>query len=97
MFIVSLTYLKSLEEVDRHLDAHVSYLKQEYANGSFVASGRKVPRTGGVILSRLKSRQELEAVLAKDPFAQAGIAEYEITEFAASMVAPGYEQLLESV
>ena len=95
MFIVSLTYTSPLEEVDIHLEAHVAYLKEEYANGSFVASGRKVPRTGGVILSRLDSRAELEAVLAKDPFAQAGIAEYEITEFVASMAASGFENLKE--
>jgi len=95
MFIVSITYNCPLEEVDRHLDAHVAYLQQEYANGSFVASGRKVPRTGGVILSNLKTRQELEAVLAKDPFAQAGIAEYETIEFAVSMVAAGFENLQE--
>jgi uncharacterized protein YciI len=43
MFIVSLTYKRPLEEVDRQLDAHVAYLKQEYANGNFIASGRKVP------------------------------------------------------
>lgn len=95
MFIVSLTYIKPLEEVDRRLEAHVAYLQQEYAAGSFVASGRKVPRTGGVILSSLKSRRALEAVLAKDPFAQAGIAEYEIIEFVASMVADGFENLQE--
>jgi uncharacterized protein YciI len=55
MFIVSLTYKRPLEEVYRHLDAHVAYLKQEYANGSFIASGRKVPRTGGIILCNSKT------------------------------------------
>lgn len=95
MFIVSIIYNCSLEKVDSHLDAHVAYLKNEYANGSFVASGRKVPRTGGVILSRLNSRAELEAVLEKDPFAQAGIAEYEIIEFVVSMTAADFENLKE--
>ncbi len=95
MFIVSLTYTKPLPMVDEHLAAHVAYLHEEYAQGSFVASGRKVPRTGGVILSMLKTRRELEAVLAKDPFAQAGLAEYEITEFVVSMVAPGFANLQE--
>ena len=95
MFIVSLTYKRSLEEVDRHLDAHVAYLKQEYANGNFIASGRKVPRTGGVILCNVKTRDELDAILAKDPFHLAGIAEYDIMEFIPSMVAEGFEKLIE--
>lgn len=95
MFIVSLTYKRPLEEVDRHLDAHRAYLKQEYAKGKFIASGRKVPRTGGVILCNIKTRDELEASLARDPFHIADIAEYNITEFIPSMVAEGFEKLKE--
>ena len=93
MFIVSLRYKSDLEEVDKHLDAHVAYLKQEYAKGNFVASGRKIPRTGGIILSCVKSRDELDLVLAEDPFNKAGIAEYDIIEFVPSMVAEGFEIL----
>jgi len=93
MFIVSLTYKSDLEEVDKHLEAHVAYLKQEYANGNFIASGRKIPRTGGIILSCVKNKDELELILSKDPFNKAGIAEYDITEFVPSMVAEGFEIL----
>jgi uncharacterized protein YciI len=95
MFIISLNYKVKLEEVDEHLDAHVAYLKQEYENGNFIASGRKIPRTGGVILSNIKTRSDLEIILAKDPFYQSGIAEYDITEFVSSMVAKGFENLLD--
>ena len=93
MFIVSLNYKSDLEDVDKHLDAHVDYLKQEYANGNFIASGRKIPRTGGIILSCVKDKDELKRILAKDPFNIAGIAEYEITEFIPTMVAEGFEIL----
>jgi uncharacterized protein YciI len=37
----------------------------------------------------------LETILAEDPFYQAGIAEYDITEFIPSMVAEGFEKLKE--
>lgn len=70
MFVVSLNYLKSLPEVDQHLEAHVAWLKAQYAAGRFIASGRKVPRTGGVILARGTCRAELESWLAADPFAR---------------------------
>ncbi|MGL1932473.1 MAG: YciI family protein [Desulfotalea sp.] len=93
MFIISLEYIKQLEEVEDFLEAHVKYLKEQYVLGHFIASGRKVPRTGGVILSNIKTREKLEVVLAKDPFYQHGIATYDINEFIPSMVAEGYEML----
>ena len=50
MFIVALTYKAELSEVDQYIDEHISYLEKHYALGKFIASGRKVPRTGGIIL-----------------------------------------------
>ena len=95
MYIVDLTYVKSMETVDFHLEAHVAYLEQQYASGVFLASGRKVPRTGGVILARCGSEEELQAVLDKDPFRQNGVARYTVTEFVPSMTAEGLESLRE--
>lgn len=60
MFIISLTYKVPLEEVDKELNNHVRYLEEQYALGHFQVSGRKVPRTGGVILSQLKDKKQLE-------------------------------------
>ena len=95
MFIVDLTYVQSLEIVDSHLEAHVAYLKEQYAAGVFLASGRKVPRTGGVILARCRSVEELQAVLDRDPFKQNGVARYTVTEFVPTMTAEGLETLQE--
>jgi uncharacterized protein YciI len=95
MFIVSLKYIAPLEEVDKHLDAHVAFLREQYSKMNLVASGRKVPRTGGIMLSRIQDREELEAMLAKDPFQIAGVAAYDIVEFVPSMTAEGFEKLKE--
>ena len=95
MYIVDLTYVKPLEIVEFHLEAHVAYLKEQYAAGAFLASGRKVPRTGGVILARCGSEEELQAVLDKDPFRQHGVARYTVTEFLPSMTAEGLGALQE--
>jgi uncharacterized protein YciI len=95
MYFISLTYKCPLEEVDKLLDAHVAYLKQEYDNGNFIASGRKLPRTGGVILATVETRDQLQTIIEKDPFHRAGVAEYDVTEFVPSMVAEGYEKLKE--
>ena len=88
MFIIALTYQKALEEVDKHLSAHVEFLKTHYAKGIFIASGRKNPRNGGVILALAANRAEIEAVIACDPFYIHDVATYEITEFTPSMTSP---------
>ncbi|MBW2186763.1 MAG: GTP cyclohydrolase [Desulfuromonadales bacterium C00003068] len=94
MFIVSLSYIKPIEEIDKHLAAHVDYLKQHYEKKSFIASGRKVPRTGGIILSNLESKSELERILQQDPFSLNKVAEFEIIEFVPSMTLPEFSNLL---
>jgi len=96
MFIVSLTYVAPLDRVDAVLADHVAYLEEQYAAGVFLASGRKIPRVGGVILAKADSRESLDAVLARDPFAQAKVATYEVTEMAVSKTAPGLETLIDA-
>ncbi|MGF1718273.1 YciI family protein [Photobacterium chitinilyticum] len=81
MFVVSLTYVCEMSEVEKYLDAHIDYLEKEYKKGSFIASGRKVPRIGGVILANVDSLEQLTQILDDDPFKQHGLAEYEVTEF----------------
>jgi uncharacterized protein YciI len=95
MFVVTLTYVRPLEELDALMSEHVSWLKTHYASGLFIASGRQVPRRGGVILARSGDRMELEAILDDDPFVQNGCARVQVVEFKPSMTAPGAEVLKE--
>lgn len=81
MFVISLKYICELSEIEKHLSAHIEYLELHYAAGHFIASGRKVPRTGGVILALSESREEIDKIVAEDPFHLHGLAEYEVTEF----------------
>jgi uncharacterized protein YciI len=87
MFIIALTYLKPAEEIDALLGAHREYLREQYDNGTFLMSGRMVPRTGGIILAMADSRADIEAVIELDPFNEAGAASYTITEFVPTMAA----------
>lgn len=80
MFIVSLTYIKPLEDVDRFIPEHVEYLDEQYRLGHFQLSGRKVPRTGGVILATVDDRSALDQILRQDPFHRENLASYEVTE-----------------
>ncbi len=94
MFIVLLEYQRPLEEVDTHLAEHVEFLEYHYRDGTFLASGRRVPRTGGFILARATSRHALKAKLAHDPFNTHKIAKYSIFEVAPSKTAHGLESLM---
>lgn len=92
MLILSLNYIVPLEKVDAVVEPHMAWVKKGYDDGHFIASGRKVPRTGGLILSR-GDRAEIEAYCAADPFVLAGVAEYEITEVAFTTTLPGADIL----
>lgn len=96
MFIVSLNYLSFLDQVDSLLEEHIEFLKMQYEKKIFIASGRKIPRTGGVILAKAKNKEELNAIIEQDPFYRNGVAEYEVTEFIPSMTLPEFANLNES-
>ncbi|MEU6818531.1 YciI family protein [Streptomyces sp. NPDC046860] len=88
MFVLELTYTAPLDAVDAALSAHVAWLDEQYDKGLFIASGRKNPRDGGIVLAVADSRAEIEAVVAGDPFVTAGVCAYRVTEFTATKTAP---------
>lgn len=93
MFVVSITYIRDLSDVDEQLGAHITFLEKYYSLGKFIVSGRKVPRTGGVILVNASNRDEIDTILDEDPFNISGLATYEITEFVPTMTGTGFEAL----
>ncbi|MFF7337502.1 YciI family protein [Streptomyces sp. NPDC008163] len=84
MFVLELSYTAPLDRVDAALDAHVAWLDRQYEAGVFIASGRKNPRDGGVILAVGDDRAAIEELAATDPFVVAGVCAYRITEFIAT-------------
>lgn len=87
MFVILLNYIKPLSEVDRFVGEHREFLERYYASGHFLLSGRKEPRTGGVILAKADTRAQIESIVLNDPFNREQVAEYEIIEFLPSMAA----------
>ena len=95
MFVLELTYTAPVERVDELMEAHVAWLDAEYESGVFIASGRKKPRDGGVILAVGENRAHIERLSATDPFVIGGVCAYRITEFAATKTAPGLDRYRE--
>jgi uncharacterized protein YciI len=95
LFVLLLTYTKPLSEVDALMGEHVAWLNEHYDAGRFLVSGRRIPRTGGVILARGDDQEEIEALAASDPFVSAGAATCEVIRFRASQSAAGLDRLLQ--
>jgi uncharacterized protein YciI len=94
MFIIELTYTAPLPEIDASMAAHVKFLKKHYAAGTFVASGRQIPRAGGIILAVGDSREQIEAIAREDPFCARGLAEVRVIEFRVSQRADDIGSLI---
>lgn len=81
MFIISLTYKVAIENVENHIPEHNYFLQKYYDSGIFITSGRKEPRTGGVIICNAQSKNEVEQIIQEDPFYIHQIADYDTIEF----------------
>ncbi len=95
MFIIELIYKADLARIDAHMAAHVKFLKKYYASGTFLVSGRKIPRDGGIIVAAGKSREEIEAIVREDPFCERGLADVRIIEFRASQRADDIQKRID--
>lgn len=95
MYIISLTYKVPLENIDQYLESHVAYLNEKYEAGIFMMSGRKVPRTGGVILAKAENKKELLKIVEEDPFHINQLADYTVTEFIPSKTSKELQFLMD--
>jgi len=94
MFVIHVNYVKPMTEIDANLEAHRCFLDEGYAAGYLLASGPRVPRTGGLILAHNISLDGLKEFLARDPFSTAGVAQYEIIEFTPMKSDPRLKNIL---
>ena len=95
MFMIELTYKAPLKQIDAHMAAHVLFLKKYYAAGTFLVSGRQIPRSGGIIMAVGDSRSRIETIMKEDPFCLHGLAEVRIVEFRASQRADDMPKRIE--
>jgi len=95
VFALLATYTKPAEEVDQLLDEHRAWIIRHTEAGRILLTARQVPLTGGLILARAGSVDEVWEMIREDPFHASGAAEYDVREFVPVRAAPGLEGLLE--
>lgn len=81
MFLILLSYIKPLEEIDQWIPKHLEFLDRNYERNVFIVSGRRIPRVGGLILINVEKEEEVRRIISEDPFYQNQLAEYNIIEF----------------
>jgi len=91
LFIISLIYKANPRIVDQFLAGHNTFLTKYYENGTFICSGPKVPRTGGIILCKAENCDSVLSIIEEDPFKINNLADYEITEFRVADHAKGFD------
>jgi len=95
MFVVLITYVKPMTEIEAATAEHRAWVDQQVAEGVIIAGGPKVPRTGGVlIISGGRSAADVEALLQDDPFKKGGLADYQVIEFVAGKHNPALAAFL---
>lgn len=97
MYVINLVYCVPIEKIEEILPAHIKFLEEQYKSGHFIASGRKKPRIGGIIIAKDMGIDELNNIINQDPYKINGLAEYSITEFIPTMTCTELNHLKQSV
>lgn len=94
MFLIIVQYVRPLTAIDQFMEAHEKFLDKYFKRGNFILSGRKNPRSGGIILCRAKNLREVENIISEDPFDENTLAMYDIIEFQPTQCVSGIEEFL---
>jgi uncharacterized protein YciI len=80
-FLIFIRYTAPISDIELHTASHRAFLQEGYDSGMLLMSGPLVPRTGGVLIARADSPEQVMAFLARDPFTLAGVVSHELIEF----------------
>ena len=80
-FIVEIIYTKPFEAVEPIVPDHRTYLQTGYEKGILLMSGPQIPRTGGILVARADSANEVLTFCVGDTYAVAGVATHRVIEF----------------
>ncbi len=80
-YLVEITYTAPLEIVDMIVTEHRKFLQTGYDQGWLLMSGPRNPKTGGIVIARAPSMQDIQAFFFSDPYQQHKAATYNFVEF----------------
>ncbi|MHC1737802.1 MAG: YciI family protein [Ignavibacteriaceae bacterium] len=80
-FIIIITYTAPIEEINKVVESHRAFLQKGYDSRLILMSGPQNPKSGGIVLARGKSKDELVNFFLEDPYKINQLAEYRFIEF----------------
>lgn len=80
-FLIFITYKVELTIIDSLLTRHREFLQAGYDKTLLLMSGPLNPRTGGVVVAKANSLEEIKTFFQDDPYAKNDAADYEFREF----------------
>jgi uncharacterized protein YciI len=87
MFFLNVSYIKPEEMVTPHREGHVAWVQKYFDEGTFLMSGPKKSKLGGVILAKSIDKNLLKKIIDEDPYVAADVAEYQIIDFTSRLAA----------
>jgi uncharacterized protein YciI len=80
-FLIKITYLVPFEQMSEIVPEHRAFLQDGYERSWLLMSGPMSPKTGGIVIARAPSSEEIQAFFANDPYLLKGVASHRIVEF----------------
>jgi len=90
IYVVTLSYLRPLDDVNAHFDGHREWLVQHIKAGRILLTGPLEPRTGGLLLVSVADRAELDRMMSEDPFVIHRLVEIEVKAFTPALRAAAF-------
>ena len=80
-FIVEITYRVPIEALGENVAEHRQFLKRGYEIGWLLCSGPMDSRSGGMVVARAPSQEDLERFFQDDPYRLKGLASHRMVAF----------------
>ena len=90
-YVLEITYTAPLARIEEILPQHRAFLQTGYDRGWLLMSGPLNPRTGGIVVARAPSLEEIQAFFRQDPYQLNQLATYRFAEFSPVKHQPSME------
>jgi uncharacterized protein YciI len=90
-YVVEITFTAPLTRIEEILPQHRAFLQTGYDRGWLLMSGPLQPRTGGLVVARSPSLEEIQSFFRQDPYQLNGVATYRFVEFSPVKRQPSME------
>ncbi len=80
-FVITITFTAPFEKIEAIVPEHRAFLQTGYDRGWLLMSGPMNPRTGGIVIARAPSIEDIQAFFRQDPYALHHVATHSCSEF----------------